>query len=119
MGWFIFWVGVNALIGYAIGKPKNNAGGAMLVSGPLGPIGWIIAALSSGNLKTCPFCAEGVRPEAVVCKHCGRDLPAQTADRAFQSKSFLPTTAAGKAIAGILIIIIAVVLVGAVFELLS
>jgi hypothetical protein len=31
------------------------------------------AALS--GFRKCPFCAEYVRPEAVVCKHCGRDLP--------------------------------------------
>lgn len=30
--------------------------------------------LSSGKQK-CPFCAEFIRPEAAVCKHCGRDLP--------------------------------------------
>lgn len=28
------------------------------------------------NLKTCPFCAEPIRVEAVKCKHCGSELAA-------------------------------------------
>jgi hypothetical protein len=25
--------------------------------------------------RKCPFCAETIKQEAVVCKHCGRDVP--------------------------------------------
>lgn len=29
----------------------------------------------SDEVKECPYCAEIVKAKAVVCKHCGRDLP--------------------------------------------
>jgi hypothetical protein len=27
------------------------------------------------TVRDCPFCAERVKQNAKVCKHCGRDLP--------------------------------------------
>lgn len=33
-------------------------------------------SLLDRGMKKCPFCAEILKPEAIVCRFCGRDLPA-------------------------------------------
>lgn len=36
----------------------------------------LAAILKDNFLRECPFCAELIKARAVVCKHCGRELPA-------------------------------------------
>lgn len=38
-----------------------------------------------GEEKTCPFCAETIKAAAVVCRHCGRDLPSGTTEPALSA----------------------------------
>ncbi len=45
----------------------------MLVSSAMPKVAAVVEPV--GKLKKCPFCAERVKNQAVVCKHCGRDLP--------------------------------------------
>lgn len=78
----ILWAGINGIIGYAIGSSKNKIGECMALCIMLGPIGWLIslfvsapkAAAPAAPNRVCPFCAENIKPQAIVCPHCRRDL---------------------------------------------
>ena len=40
-----------------------------------GGIGFVWGMFGPATFKVCPYCREQVKPDATVCKHCGRDLP--------------------------------------------
>lgn len=76
----------SGVVGYFIGGTKGNAGSGAVWGFLLGPIGWLIVAVSKDGRKKCPHCG-GTLGEGRVsrCKNCGQSLvkiaaPAQAVD---------------------------------------
>ncbi len=47
--------------------------------------------------KKCPFCAEIIKPEAIVCRYCGKDLPKEEAKSMTPNYGNLSASLAGTA----------------------
>lgn len=87
---FILWIVFSALAG-SIAKGKGRSAPAYFFASIIfTPIVGVILALAvspdkkelenreieAGTARRCPRCAELVKIEAAVCKHCGGELPA-------------------------------------------
>ena len=73
------WLLFGALIGYAAASNRGWSpvggiiGGALL--GILSPLLFFVSGVTrSDKSKLCPQCAERVKFEARICKHCGNNL---------------------------------------------
>ena len=93
---FILWIICGCAASYVAGQKNKSSGAWFLLGMLLGPIALLMVGLSPAAppkpgghtsfqmtrpedppapTRTCPFCAEDIKPAAIVCKHCGRDLP--------------------------------------------
>jgi hypothetical protein len=73
------WWLIGALIGVAAAQKKgfSMAGGIIggLLLGPLAFLLFLVTGVSKHNEnRKCPHCAEFVKAEATICKHCRQPL---------------------------------------------
>lgn len=94
------YLGIGAVfgtIGWAVGESKDQGPAGFGLGFLLGPLGVLIAVLlpptaeaqarknlavekaqdrlSTATERKCPFCAELIKSEAVICRFCNRDVP--------------------------------------------
>lgn len=77
----IFWPILGALIGVAAAQRKGFSvlGGVLggILLGPLAFLMFFVSGVSKTDRnRKCPYCAEFVKTDAKVCKHCRRDIAA-------------------------------------------
>lgn len=77
--WTLIWIVLGGLIGIAAAQKKGFSvvvgliGGILL--GPLAVLMFAVSGVSSSDkARKCPHCAEWIKREATVCKHCHKDV---------------------------------------------
>jgi ribosomal protein L40E len=76
---------VCVLGGWLIGWIKGRVVAGIVWGAVLGPIGWLVVALSKSRLPICPECGKGNPDNARACRHCGVNLR-QSAERSARSR---------------------------------
>ncbi|WBA79549.1 zinc ribbon domain-containing protein [Endozoicomonas sp. GU-1] len=77
MEFLIFWIGLSIVVWVLADKRERSGAGWFILSLFISPVLAIVILLaigdSDGSAK-CPACAEKVKAEAKICKHCGSEL---------------------------------------------
>ena len=67
----IVWICMAALC-YMIAEKNGRSTGLAICLGILFGIFAVIGYLIAGTANKCRFCHEGIKPNALICKHCGK-----------------------------------------------
>jgi hypothetical protein len=73
-GWVLGLTLACAVVGALIGLGKGRWLAGLLWGAALGPIGWLIVALSRSAFPECPECSHRNAPNVKACRHCGVNL---------------------------------------------
>lgn len=87
----LIWIVFSIIVAVVANSRGRNAFGWLILACIISPLLALIVLvvlpshggshswmdLYEGRVKRCPQCAEFIQAQAIVCKHCGRDVPSR------------------------------------------